>query len=326
MCYKTIFHAAALAVTCSFALHGAANADNYPSRPITLVIPYPAGGSVDIVGRTIAPELSKRLGQPVIVENSGGGGGTIGTSKVVRAAPDGYTLLVGTGSEISIAKLTNPAVRYDGQRDLAPISLIGTTPMVLVGHPSVAAKNTDELIALAKTQPGKLNYGSAGIGTPLHLAGELINTQGNVKLTHVPYKGAGAMVGDLVGGQIELGVMVLTSGLPYIKSGKVRPFGITESKRSNAAPDIPSLNESKALEGIEMGIWFGLFTPAKTPNEIQARLHKELLDALKDPAVKAKLAESGVRVFGNSPSEFAEFIKIETEKYKNIVVAADIKE
>lgn len=307
-------------------LAGSAAAEVYPSRPVTLIVPYPPGGSVDLVARVVGPELSKRLGQPVIVENYGGGGGTIGAAKAVKANPDGYTLLVGSGSEISIAKLTNPAVKYDGQRDLAPISLIGTQPMVLVGHPNVAAKNTDELVALAKAQPGKLNFASSGIGTPLHLAGEYVNAQGKISLTHVPYKGAGPAIIDLTGGQVELAVMVLSSAIPYIKSGKIKAFGVTESVRSQAAPDIPALNESKSLKGVDMGVWFGLFTPVKTPKDIQARLHKDLIEALKEPAVKAKLIESGVRPVGNDPAQFAEFIRVETEKYREIVKTADIKE
>jgi tripartite-type tricarboxylate transporter receptor subunit TctC len=325
MLCKSLIRGAALAAACFFSLHASAHAEDYPAKPITLIVGYPAGGSVDLIARVTAPELSKRLGQPVIIENLGGGGGTIGAARAVKAAPDGYTLLVGSGSEISIAKLTNPSVRYDGQRDLAPISLVGTIPMVLVGSPTLAANNTDELVALVKTQPGKFNFASSGIGTPLHLAGEYINSQGKIDMTHVPYKGAGQMATDLMGGQIELSVFVLSSAMSHIKSGKVKAFGVTEANRSAAAPDIPALNESKSLDGIDMGVWFGLFAPAKTPDGIQSRLHKELMEVLKEPAVRAKLAESGVRIIGNTPSEFAAFIKAETDKYRSIVTQAGIK-
>lgn len=326
MVLRSIVRTAAAAAACFGLLLGSVQAETYPSRTVTLIVSYPPGGSVDLIARVLAPELSKRLGQPVVVENYGGGGGTIGAAKAVKASPDGYTLLVGSGSEISIAKLTNPSVRYDGQRDLAPISLLGTQPMVLVAHPSVQAKNADEFVALAKAKPGRFNYASSGVGTPLHLAGEYISTQGNIELTHVPYKGAGPMIIDLAGGQIELGVMVLSSALPYVKSGKLKAFGTTEAARSPAAQDIPSLNESKAFKGVDMGVWFGLFAPAKTPTPIVTRLHKELIEALSDPAVKAKLMESGVRPVGSDPAQLAEFIKGETEKYRRIVAAADIKE
>lgn len=324
MFHTSLFRNVAIAATCCLSLHGAAHAQSYPTRPITLIVGYPAGGSVDLVARVTAPELSKRLGQPVVIENLGGGGGTIGAAKAVNAAPDGYTLLVGSGSEISIAKLTNPSVRYDGTRDLAPISLVGTIPMVLVGSPSLAANTTDELITLAKSKPGQLNFASSGVGTPLHLAGEFINSQGNVSLTHVPYKGAGQMATDLLGGQIELSVFVLSSALPHIKAGKMKAFGVTEDSRSGAAPNIPTLNESKSLDGVDMGVWFGYFAPAKTPGAITSRIHKELAEVLKEPAVKAKLAESGVRVVGSTPSEFGTFIKNETDKYTRIVKTAKI--
>ena len=201
----------------------------------------------------------------------------------------------------------------------------GFIPMVLVGGPKVSATTTDELIALAKANPGKLNFASSGVGTPLHLTGEFINSQGKVSMTHVPYKGAGQMASDVMGGQIELSVFVLSSALPHIKSGKFKAFGVTEAKRSDAAPDIPTLNESKSLDGIDMGVWFGYFAPAKTPDAITARIHKELSEVLQDPAVKAKFAESGIRVVGNKPAEFASFIKDETDKYRKIVNDAGIK-
>jgi tripartite-type tricarboxylate transporter receptor subunit TctC len=325
MSYKSMVRTAAILAACYFSVHGAVNAQAYPTRPITMLVGYPAGGSVDLIARVTAPELSKRLGQPVVIENLGGGGGTIGAAKAVNSAPDGYTLLIGSGSEISIAKLTNPSVRYDGQRDLAPITLVGTIPMVLIGNNSLPANTTDELVALAKAQPGKLNYASSGVATPLHLVGEVINSAGKIDLTHVPYKGAGQQLTDLMGGQVQLSVSVLSSALPHIKSGKVKVFGVTEAKRSEAAPDIPTLNESKSLDGVDMGIWFGLFAPAKTPQPILTRLHKEMMEVLKEPSVKAKFAEAGVRVVGNTPAEFAQFIKGETEKFQRIVTSANIK-
>ncbi len=298
----------------------------YPSKPVTVLVGYPAGGSTDLAARTIAAELGKRMGQPFVVENIGGAGGTIGAQKAVSAAADGYTLLLGTNSEIAIAKLTNAAIKYDGSKDLQPIGLIGTQPMLLAAKVGLGVKTTDELIALAKSSPGKLNYGSAGVSTPLHLAGEMINQTGSVQLNHVPYKGAAPMTADLLGGNIELGMFVLSSGLPHVKSGKLIALGITESKRSSSAPDIPTLNESKALEGLDMGIFFGLFAPAKTDRAIVARLEKEMIAALGDAEVVKKLSDSGVNVRPTQGAAFAKLIDAEVSKYRKIVGISKIRE
>ena len=301
-------------------------AQSYPTKPITLVVGYPPGGSVDLVARTIAPELGRRLGQPIVIDNAAGASGTIGTQKVVNAAADGYTILLGSGSEISIARLTNSAVRYDGARDLSPLALIGTQPMVLVGKANIAARTTDELVAAAKRSPGTFSFASSGTGTPLHLAGEMINQQGHIQIVHVPYKGAAPMVNDILGGQIDLAVLVLSSAMQHIKAGKVRAFGVTEARRSSAAPDIPALNESKALEGVDMGVWFGLFAPARLPSAIADRLQKELLTTLADPAVRSKLTDAGVNVVAAPAPELAAFISRETKKYQRIVAIAKISE
>jgi tripartite-type tricarboxylate transporter receptor subunit TctC len=310
----------------SFFSSAVVGAQTYPIKPITLIVGYPPGGSVDLVARTIAPELGRRLGQPVVIENAAGASGTIGTQKVVSATPDGYTLLLGSGSEISIARLTNAAVRYDGARDLSPLVLIGTQPMVLVGKAAIEAKNTDELVAAARRAPGKYSYASSGTGTPLHLAGEMINQQGKIELLHVPYKGAAPMANDILGGQIDLAVFVLSSALPHIKSGKVRAFGITEAKRSKVAPEIAALSETKGLEGVDMGVWFGLFAPAKLPAPIAERLQTELLATLADASIRAKLFDAGVNVLASPAPELTAFIQRETQKYRKIVEVAKIKE
>lgn len=301
-------------------------AGGYPTKPITLVVGYTAGGSVDLVARTVAPELGKRLGQSVVIENLGGAGGTIGAQKVVKAEADGYTLLMGSGSEVSIARLTNPAVRYDGEKDLAPITFVGTQPMVLVGKLQLPAKDANELMALAKAKPGTLSYASSGVGTPLNLAGELIKQQGKVNITHVPYKGASAMATDLLGGQIDLAVMVLSSALPHIQAGRVRAYGVTESKRATVAPNVPALAETPALKGVDMGVWFGLMAPSATPKPIIDRLNTEMQAVLALPDVRKKLAEAGVEVQPANPAQFGSFVKRETAKYKTIVQAADIRE
>jgi tripartite-type tricarboxylate transporter receptor subunit TctC len=310
---KTILRAAAAAL-CLAASAGAV-ASAWPAKPITLVVGYTAGGSVDLVARTIAPELGKRLGQSVVIENLGGAGGTIG-----------YTLLMGSGSEVSIARLTNPAVRYDGEKDLAPVTFVGTQPMVLVGKPGLAARNAAELIALAKAQPGKLAYASSGVGTPLNLAGELIKQQGKVNITHVPYKGASAMATDLLGGQIDLAVMVLSSALPHIQAGRVQAYGVTNAKRSPVAPNVPALAETPALKGVDMGVWFGLMGPARLPQAVVERLNTEMQAVLAMPDVKKKLAEAGVEVAPANPAQFGSFIKRETGRYRTIVQTAGIHE
>jgi tripartite-type tricarboxylate transporter receptor subunit TctC len=298
----------------------------YPSKPVTVIVGYPGGGSTDLAARTIAAELGKRLNQPFVVENIGGAGGTIGAQKAVNAAPDGYTLLLGTNSEIAIAKLTNSAIKYDGSKDFAPIGMIGTQPMLLAAKPALGVKTTDELVALAKKSPGKLTYGTAGVSTPLHLAGEMVNQTGGVQLNHVPYKGAAPMTTDLLGGNIDLGMFVLSSGLPHVKSGKVIALGVTESKRSPAAPDIPTLNESKALEGLDMGIFFGLFAPAKTDRAIVERLEKEMAAALADAEVVKKLTEAGVNVRPLRAADFAKKIASEVETYRKVVEIAKIRD
>jgi tripartite-type tricarboxylate transporter receptor subunit TctC len=299
-------------------------AGDWPNKPISLVVGYSAGGSVDLVARTVAPELAKRLGQSVVVENLGGAGGTIGAAKVVRAEGDGYTLLLGSGSEVSIARLTNPAVRYDGVKDLAPITLVGTQPMVLVGKTTLPARNTNELIALVKAKPGKLAYASSGVGTPLNLAGELIKQQGKLEIVHVPYKGASSMVTDLLGGQIDLAVMVMSSALPHIQAGRVIAYGVTGAHRALVAPNVPALAESPALKGVDMGVWFGLMAPAATPKAVIERLNREMMALLALPDVKQKLAEAGVEVAPANPATFSAFVKRQTDQYRTIVQTAGI--
>lgn len=322
---KTLMRAA-VAATLASAAFAASAAPAYPTKPITLVVGYTAGGSVDLVARTVAPELSKRLGQSVVIENLGGAGGTIGAQKVVKAEADGYTLLLGSGSEVSIARLTNPAVRYDGEKDLAAITFVGTQPMVLVGKLDLPAKNAAELIALAKSKPGSLSYASSGVGTPLNLAGELIKQQGQVNITHVPYKGASAMATDLLGGQIDLAVMVLSSALPHIQANRVRAYGVTEGKRASVAPNVPALAETPALKGVDMGVWFGLMAPGKTDRAIIDRMNTEMQAVLAMPDVRKKLAEAGVEVSPGNPAQFASFVKRETAKYRTIVQTADIRQ
>ncbi len=305
-----------------------ASADVYPSKPVTLLVGYPPGGSTDLVARTVAPKLADALGQPVVIENLGGAGGTLAAQKMVNAAADGYTLLLGANNEVVIAKLVNKAVRYEPQKDLLPVGLIGSQPMVLVGRASLAPKTANELIAYAKQPGSKLAFASSGVGTALHVAGEMINQQAGIKMLHVPYKGAGAMVSDLLGGNIELGVFVLSSALPHIKSGAMRAYGITETRRNAVAPDIPTLNETKGLEGVDISSWFGLFAPSSTPEPVMKRLNVALAQVLASPDVKSKLADAGVTLMAQSADRATAttkaFIAADTARVEKVVRAAKI--
>ncbi|MCU4117950.1 Bug family tripartite tricarboxylate transporter substrate binding protein [Variovorax sp. N23] len=303
---------------------GAAMADVYPSKPITLVVGYPPGGSTDLTGRALGLELSQRLGVPVVIENVGGAGGAIGAQKVANAAPDGYTLLVGANNEVAISRLVNPSVRYD-LKDFTPIGLVASQPLVLVASPAAGVKNANDLLALLKKNPGKFSYGSSGVGTSLHLAGEMVKQQGGVFMTHVPYRGVAPLTNDLLGGNIEFGMFVLSSALPYIRSGKMVALGTTEAKRSAITPDVPALGESPTLKGLDISVWFALLGPARLPEPVQASLKKALADILQSPDFRKKM-EASSSVVPTVPVDLDRFLVTETAKYKKIVQFANIKE
>jgi tripartite-type tricarboxylate transporter receptor subunit TctC len=292
------------------------------NKPINLIVGYPAGGSVDLVARTLAEPLGKKLGRSVIVDNVGGAGGTIGAKKVVDAAPDGNTLLLGSGSEVSIARLFNNAVKYDGAKDLVPIGMVGKTPMVLVASKASGINTVDDLIVRAKREPKRLSYASSGIGTPLHISGELFNLKAGTSLTHVPYRGAAPMLQDVLGGNIELGVFVLSSALPHIQSGKMVALGLTTPQRSRAAPQIAPLADNLNLKGFDMGVWFGLLGPAKLPSGEVTKLNAALHEVLQDPAVWRKLQEAGIDTQPGTPQQLAQFIGAETARVRSVVVSA----
>ena len=301
----------------------AAHAQGWPAgKAITLVVGYPAGGSVDLVARIISEPLSRRLGTPVVVENVGGAGGTIGAQKVVNAAPDGYTLLVGSGSEVSIARLFNTAVKYNGETDLSPISLIGITPMVFVTNTKTGVKTIEEALVKSKRERNQLSFASSGVGTPLHVSGELINLLAGTTFRHVPYRGAAQQVQDLLGGNIEFSVSVLSSALPHIESGKMIPLGVTTATRSRAAPQIPALGENPRLKGYDMNVWFGLFGPAKMPAPMVVRLNKELNEVLREEGVWQKLQKAGISNDGGTPQALTAFIRAETQRVRSVVTKA----
>jgi tripartite-type tricarboxylate transporter receptor subunit TctC len=313
---------------CSLVTGAAAQTADYPTKAITLVVGYPPGGSTDLTARIIGPELSRRLGQTVVIENLGGAGGAIAAQKVAKAAPDGYTLMVGANNEMAISKLINPAVKYDGQRDFTPIGLIATQPMVMVAAAHTKVRTLDDFIKLVKASPGKYSYGSSGIGTGLHLAGEMVKESGGLHMVHIPYRGVGPLTNDLVGGQLDFGVFVLSSGLPHIRAGSMAALGVTESRRAAAAADIPAFAEHASFRKVNIGIWFGLFAPAKLPPEVSAKLVQAYQAVIASPEVRRKLEEAGARpasAEGKSDELLATYLKVEQDKYARIVDFAKIR-
>jgi tripartite-type tricarboxylate transporter receptor subunit TctC len=298
-------------------------ADNYPSRAITMVVGYPAGGSTDLVGRLVADGLASRLGQPVVVENLGGAGGAIGAQKVAKAPADGYTIMVGANNELAIAKLINKAVKYN-IGDFTPIGIVCTQPMVLVASHKAGVKNAAEFSQLVARNPGKFSYGSSGVGTALHLAGEMIQEQGHLQMTHIPYKGVAPLTTDLVGSNIEFGMFVLSSGLPQIRAGKVVALGTTEARRSSITPDIPALSELPQYKNVDINSWFAMMAPRGLPAPIVARLKKALDETMASPEFRRKMEETG-NVVADPKLDAGKYINAEIAKYSKIVQFAKIE-
>jgi len=301
----------------------AAAQGSYPNKPIHLLVGYTPGGATDIVARLIAAKLQDALGQPVIVENKPGAGSNIASEFVAKSAPDGYTLLVG-----SIANATNMVVYkhlgYDTLRDLAPITQLMSAPSVLAVHPSFPAKNLQELIALAKRDPGKYAFASSGSGGSPHLAGEMLKLRAGIDLIHVPYKGAAPALSDLLGGQVQMAFQTALSAVPHFQSGQLRPIAVAAGKRLAQLPNVPTMAES-GLPDFEVSSWNGLFAPAKTPPEILARLHKETVKALAAPDVRDKLNAQGAEAIGSTPEEFRAYIRAEIDKWGQVARASGAK-
>ena len=299
-------------------------AQGYPDKPLKLVVPFPPGGPTDIVGRLVAQKLAEGIGQPVVVENRPGAGGTVGSTAVARAPADGYTLLYGSSSTLASAPSLYRDLAYDPRTAFAPISLVSRGPIIAAVNAQLPAKTLKDFIALAKSSPGRINYGSAGSGTPPHLAAELFKTVAGVDLVHVPYKGGGPAVSDLAGGQVQVCFEGLPTLLPHIKSGKVRALAITGAKRDPALPEVPTFAEA-GLPGYDANFWNGLVAPAGTPAEVIARLNSVLVQALATPEVHAALVRLGLEAAGTTPQQFGDFIAAEIDKWARVVKASGAK-
>jgi tripartite-type tricarboxylate transporter receptor subunit TctC len=315
---KKIFVACALACACANAA-----AQSYPTKPVRMIVPSSAGGGSDIIARIVAPKLGERLGQQIVIENRAGAGTMIGNEAVARATPDGYTLLLGVST-----LATNPAiykkVPYNALTDLAPITLVLSAPNILVVHPSLPIKNVKELIWFAQARPGQINYASAGTGTNPHLCMELLLSMAKLSMVHIPYKGSAPAIVDLVAGQVPLSMATMLTGLPHVRSGRLRALGVSSAQRTAVARDVPTIAES-GVPGYEAVQWYGVLAPAQTPKDIVARLNKDLVAILQLPDVKERFAADGGDPGGNTPEEFARYIRSETEKWARVAKAAGIK-
>ncbi len=293
-------------------------AQTYPARPVRLVVPFAPGGSADLVGRLLGQKLSETWGQQVIVENKGGGSGMIGNDFVAKSAPDGYTLTVGTMGPFSVNPTLFEKMPYDPVRDFAPITLTGIASHVLVANPSVPARTVSEVIALAKQKPGQLTFASSGTGNATHLTFELFKASAGIDIVHVPYKGGGPAMADLVGGQVAFSFASMPSALPYVKAGRLRAIAVGGASRSPLFPDVPTVAEA-GLPGFVSEDWQGILAPAKTPAAIVARLNADLVRTLHTPEMSAKLAGAGFDVKTTTPQEFADFIRADTAKWAKIL-------
>ena len=302
----------------------ASAAEAYPTRPIRLIIPFGPGASNDIVARIIAPRMSEGLGQSVVVDNRTGAGGIVAAELVAQAQPDGHTALMGSPGPLVVNPLLMPKLSYNPRRDFAPVSLVSIVPGVLVVHPAMPVKSVSDLIAVARSKPGQLNYASTGQGTVPHLSGELFKMLAKVDLVHVPYKGSAAAIADLLGGQINVFFDNVASALPFVKSGKLRGLAITTAKRSDQLPNLPTMIEA-GVAGYESNSWNGIVMPAKTPKPVIDRFYAELSRALQAPDVRERIGAVGAEVSGVPPAEFAKFMQRETQKWGRVVKEAGIK-
>ncbi len=311
-----------LAVSLGISVLGAvpAFAQPYPSRPIRFIVPFPPGGGNDIVGRIVALNLGVGLGQPVVIDNRGGAGGTLGTDITAKAPPDGYTMLVNNIS-LAVNQTLFKKLPYDTLKDLAPVGLLGRQPNILVVHPALPAKSLRELLDAARAKPGQMNYGSGGVGTASHLSTEMLKLMAGVDLTHVPYKGLAPALTDLMGGRVDLIISTMASALPHLKSGKLRPLAATTAHRSSFFPDVPTMSEA-GVKGYEFSTWYGLLVPAGTPRAIIGRLNAESAKTLASSTVKEQFMAQGIEAAPSTPLEFGTYLRSEVAKWAKVIKAS----
>ena len=326
---RRLLGAACLTVASALISLPAAAQGNWPTKPVRIVVPFAAGGTTDILARAVAPELSKAFGQQFVVDNRAGAGGNVGSDLVAKAPGDGYTLLMGTVGTHAINKSLYAKMPFDPQKDFAPITLVAGVPNVMVMNAEKAAKlginNVADFIKYAKSRPGQFSMGSSGNGTSIHLAGELFKSQTGIFMTHIPYRGSGPALLDLIGGNIDVMFDNLPSAMPQIKGGKLKAFAVTSAQRSAALPDLPTIEEAGKLKGFEASSWFGLLAPAGTPPDIVSRIQQEVAKALATPAIKEKMLAQGAIPSGNTPQEFAKLIDSEITKWAQVVKVSGAK-
>jgi tripartite-type tricarboxylate transporter receptor subunit TctC len=315
----TLRLAAALAFA---ALSGLAGAQAFPTKAVKIIVPFPPGGGTDILARPIAQKLSEKWGQPVIIDNRGGAGGNIGTKAAADATPDGYTIILGVLGTHAVNQSLYANAGFDSTKDFAAITMVANTPNILVVHPTVPAKTVAEFIALAKAKPGAINYATPGNGTPSHLATAIFMSMAGVELTHVPYKGSGPALADMLGGQTQMWIANAPVVLPHIKAGKLRALATTSAKRPAMAADVPTLSEA-GLAGYEADTWYGIFAPAKTPKPILAKLHADIVEVLRSAEIRQTFAAQGAEVVANSSEEFTAKLNADVAKWKKVI--ADLK-
>jgi len=297
--------------------------NDFPQHPIKLIVPFPPAGATDAMSRLLAQKLTEMWNQPVVVENKAGATGAVGSVFVAKAPADGYTLLMGTGTTHSVAPAINPNLPYNNIKDFSPVSLVATFPNLLVVHPSLPVKTVAELITYLKANPGKINFSSTGNGGSVHLAAELFKQSTKTEMTHIPYKGSGEAINDLLSGQVQLTIDNISTVLPHVQTGKLRALGVSSLERSPMAPEIPSISES--IPGFEANTWVGLFAPSGTPTQIVQKISTDSQLALKQTAIVQKFRTMGAVSTGNQPDQFSSFIKKDMDRWKNLVQSAGLK-
>lgn len=316
--------AAVLISLVSYSVFPLAHAQGYPEKLVRIVVPYPPGGPNDLLARVVAQGLTEKWGKQVIVDNRPGGSTTVGVAAAVRSVPDGYTLLVGSAGSLTIKANVLSKLPYDVVKDLAPVSLLAAGPFVLILHPSVPANSVKQFVALARSRPGELFFGSPGNGTGGHLSGELFKLLAKVNIVHVPYKGGGPAMNDLIGGQISLLFSDLSTGLLHAKAGRLRALAVTSATRSRIAPEIPTIAEA-GVPGYDVSTWYGLFAPTGTPREILSKLSSEVANVMHLPALKSRLEAVGADPVTNTPEQFADFVKKDFAKWAKVVKEAHVQ-